>query len=247
MHTLSTAQVSGKIDAPSGAAGSSPVHPAPPNSAPPADLAPRQSGEPPKSTTSVPTPRTVVATGDPLCGGCHRLRGLEVTGLTTVAELGAPCAVCGSVTRFRVTPEATEPQRRAIDLCACRHTEASHATTLLGVCAHRGCECRAFRPVDVAPERRAPTSHDVGQPFAVELSQDAAGHKVQVRDRAGIVAYVSLGLQSADAARWAALSWLRGQARDVGVRGLLEKQNTFEELGSLVGRILLHQTSQKHG
>jgi len=40
---------------------------------------------------------------------------------------------------------------------------------------------------------------------------------------------------------------LRGQARDVGVRGLLEKQNTFEELGSLVGRILLHETSLKHG
>ena len=39
---------------------------------------------------------------------------------------------------------------------------------------------------------------------------------------------------------------LRGQARDMGVRGLLEKQNTFEELGSLVGRILSHETSQKH-
>ena len=31
---------------------------------------------------------------------------------------------------------------------------------------------------------------------------------------------------------------LRGQARDAGVRGLLEKQNTIEELGRLVGRIL---------
>ncbi|HEY9066012.1 MAG TPA: response regulator [Burkholderiaceae bacterium] len=31
---------------------------------------------------------------------------------------------------------------------------------------------------------------------------------------------------------------LRSQARDAGVRSLLEKQNTFEELGSLVGRIL---------
>ena len=31
---------------------------------------------------------------------------------------------------------------------------------------------------------------------------------------------------------------LRAQARDAGVRGMLEKQNTFEELGSLVGRIL---------
>ena len=31
---------------------------------------------------------------------------------------------------------------------------------------------------------------------------------------------------------------LRRQARDAGVRGLLEKQNTFEELGGLVGRIL---------
>jgi PAS domain S-box-containing protein len=31
---------------------------------------------------------------------------------------------------------------------------------------------------------------------------------------------------------------LRRHARDAGVRGLLEKQNTFEELGSLVGRIL---------
>jgi PAS domain S-box-containing protein len=34
---------------------------------------------------------------------------------------------------------------------------------------------------------------------------------------------------------------LRSQARDAGVRGLLEKQNTFEELGSLVGRILAAQ------
>ena len=31
---------------------------------------------------------------------------------------------------------------------------------------------------------------------------------------------------------------LRAQARDAGVRGMLEKQNTFEELGGLVGRIL---------
>jgi PAS domain S-box-containing protein len=34
---------------------------------------------------------------------------------------------------------------------------------------------------------------------------------------------------------------LRSQARDAGVRGLLEKQNTFEELGSVVGRILSAQ------
>jgi len=31
---------------------------------------------------------------------------------------------------------------------------------------------------------------------------------------------------------------LRARAREVGVRGLLEKQNTFEELGGLVGRVL---------
>jgi len=31
---------------------------------------------------------------------------------------------------------------------------------------------------------------------------------------------------------------LRGEAREVGVRGLLEKENTFEELGALVARIL---------
>ena len=38
---------------------------------------------------------------------------------------------------------------------------------------------------------------------------------------------------------------LRGQAREAGVRGLLEKQNTFEELGSMVGRILSLETAHK--
>ena len=36
---------------------------------------------------------------------------------------------------------------------------------------------------------------------------------------------------------------LRAQARDAGVRGMLEKQNTFEDLGNMVGRILSAQES----
>jgi len=35
---------------------------------------------------------------------------------------------------------------------------------------------------------------------------------------------------------------LRGQARSAGVRGLLEKENTFEELGKLVAQILARQS-----
>jgi PAS domain S-box-containing protein len=38
---------------------------------------------------------------------------------------------------------------------------------------------------------------------------------------------------------------LRGQARDAGVLGLIEKQNTFEELGRLVGHILSRQVARR--
>jgi hypothetical protein len=60
-----------------------------------------------------------------------------------------------------------------------------------------------------------PTSRDVGEPFGVKLAETAGWHSVEVRNAAGIVAYVHVGLESADAARWSALSWLRGQQRDV--------------------------------
>jgi hypothetical protein len=67
---------------------------------------------------------------------------------------------------------------------------------------------------DAAPSL-PPTSRDVGEPFGVVLSAADGYHSVSVRNAAGIVAYVHVGLESADAARWAALSWLRGQQRDV--------------------------------
>jgi CheY-like chemotaxis protein len=35
---------------------------------------------------------------------------------------------------------------------------------------------------------------------------------------------------------------LRDEAALAGVRGVLEKQNTFEELGGLIGRVLLERT-----
>jgi len=38
---------------------------------------------------------------------------------------------------------------------------------------------------------------------------------------------------------------LRSEARDAGVRGLLEKQNTFQELSRLVGRILSQDAPSK--
>lgn len=77
------------------------------------------------------------------------------------------------------------------------------------------CSCRAWVPVGVpvVPHPPAP-----GQPFGVEVKPMAeAPEKWQcsVRDSRGLVAYVSIALASEDAARWAALSWLRGYARDV--------------------------------
>jgi hypothetical protein len=110
----------------------------------------------------------------------------------------------------------------------------------LAVC--EACSCKrgySGRCVDcgkacgLAAEPVPAPSEDLGRPFGVEIAplSDAVVHNlwgVQVRDARGVVAYVSIGLASQDAARWAALSWLRGQAKYVANEDAEALRSSFE-------------------
>lgn len=227
-NMLPTGQVSRKIDPARGAEGSKPSSGAPSNPASLADLAPAPSGLPPKSTSPVPAPDRTPVPGAPLCAACHGLWGEVVSGKTGVGDL-ADCRGCDSPTRFLFTPvvlpavTVAPPRSRLIvgprdplcpDCAAERgmvrgeleHTPAPRAM----MCAACG-ESTWYR----VP---APPAADVGQPFGVEIAPMAEAPErwqCSVRDGRGLVAYISIAQLTEDAARWAALSWLRGYARDV--------------------------------
>jgi hypothetical protein len=228
-HMIPTGQVSRKIESERGAGSSKPSSGAPSNSASLADLAPVTDGPTPQSTTPVPTPRPPLEAGAPLCSACHETRGELVTGRTEARRPGAPCQLCGGVTFLLFTPQVGQgvtvplaPARRAIDRCTCEHNRDAHvggagpctAYTGQGLLDSACCRCARWLRVPAA----APPPASAGQPFGVEIKPMAEAPdrwQCSVRDAAGEVAYVSIALMTEDAARWAALSWLRGYARDV--------------------------------
>lgn len=230
MTTFHRPQVSRKIERPEEGVGSSPAAPTSPNPASSGDLRAPALAAPPRNTSSVPSPAPSLAPGGALCAGCSKAHAqLEVTGATALGDV-EKCQVCRRLTRFLFTPEAP-PRRRAIsdavalragrrafdwfeDTGSCLFCSVDDAPADASHQEH----CTFFvAPVAVEAPPLPPTSRDVGEPFGVKLTETAGWHSVEVRNAAGIVAYVHVGLESADAARWAALSWLRGQQRDVAV------------------------------
>lgn len=220
-------QVSNITEASPGVVGSNPAAPTPHNPAPPADLAPHQSGPPPKNTTSVPTPAPSLGAGSPLCGNCLEADGDLFGSLSLSPGLRAQmCVRCGQSTWKVFTPQVgaggtvayeaptlehigNVPARRALDVCTCGRPRSEHLES--GTMRADSRACDKWMPVPSADALAAIK----GPPFGVEFTNADGYHAVQVRDAHGLVAYVSVGLETEDAARWAALSWLRGQARDV--------------------------------